>query len=178
MARRNGCCVPRDDIDEVDIGWVLKEGKYLCRKTPWCESQVSSLTAARSHSRIKHPADLPTAMETPVDNSNGMPHDFEYKEPLPSNTDVDLPDIHQEPENPDDAVCESRPEILFGLICLRFSISQKAMEVILELLKMKLDFSGVRDVASVLQSLKTAKSSNHRTCKACDREVHSADCDW
>jgi hypothetical protein len=124
----------------------------LCRKTPWCEIQVSSLTAAKSHSRTKHPTDLPTALDTPVDNSNGRPYDFEYKKRLPSNTDVDLPDIHQKPENPADAVCESRPEILFGLICLRFSIWQKAMEVILELLKMKLDFSEVRNVASVLQS--------------------------
>jgi hypothetical protein len=39
---------------------------------------VSSLIAARSLSRTKHPTDLPTAMETLVDNSTVMPDDFEY----------------------------------------------------------------------------------------------------
>ena len=74
----------------------------------------------------------------------------------------------------------SQPEILFGILCLRFAFSETAMDAVLELLKLNLDFSSVRSAADVLSGLETADIEDHTVCGNCGIDLigETSVCAW
>jgi hypothetical protein len=184
MSSAKGCCVPLDDVKEVDDLLDYEQEGFSCLL---CGRILSSKTAGRHHVRNTCIHRRPTPSSSSVVQQLPQPSilDNLLNDVEPMNRDIDSGEPSNKwlnAENPNfiPRNSTSQPEILFGHICLRFSISQRAMKAILHLLKMNLDFSKVKDVASVLKSMKTPNSRVHRACKECDKELRSSEnaCNW
>ena len=70
----------------------------------------------------------------------------------------------------------SRPEILFGIMCLRFSLTQNAMAAVLELLKLRLDFTKIKSIDEVLESLDVASMKAYKFCANCGTDLETGEC--
>ncbi|OQV13638.1 hypothetical protein BV898_12109 [Hypsibius exemplaris] len=75
---------------------------------------------------------------------------------------------------------QSYPLVLFGILCLKFSLPQKAMAAFLELLKLRADFSSVKSIEDILLSLEMSPMKVHIICRSCganlETDVCSIDC--
>jgi hypothetical protein len=70
---------------------------------------------------------------------------------------------------------QSYPEILFGILCLKFALPQKAMAGLLELLKLRPD-SDVKSVDQILNNLEISPMRTHKLCRSCGENLEFGGC--
>ena len=74
----------------------------------------------------------------------------------------------------------SSPAALIGIFCLKYALSGNAMSALLELIRLKLDVSGIKNVYQILSSITTAPVRLQSICKTCYCDLDVQDCsdDW
>ena len=92
-------------------------------------------------------------------------------------SDASMPPISTAAENIA-LLAFSQLEILLGIFCSRFALSENAMKAMLELLNLRLDFSHVKNVADVFRGLDSAAITNQNICETCKKDLNHSNCAW
>ena len=58
-----------------------------------------------------------------------------------------------------EATYPSNPATIVGIFCLKFALSRNAIEALIELLRLKMDVSEIKNVDQVLSSVTSARMS-------------------
>ena len=85
--------------------------------------------------------------------------------------ELDVDDLLHEAET-GETVAESFPAVLFGLIYIRFGFSEREADALLRLLKLNLDYSGIKNAQDVLRLVGVANATEHAACRECESEGH------
>ena len=56
------------------------------------------------------------------------------------------------------------PATIIGIFCLKFALSRNAIEALIELLRLKMDVSEIKNVDQVLSSMTSAHACLHNNC--------------
>ena len=71
---------------------------------------------------------------------------------------------------------ESSPESIIGIFWLKYALSQNAMKTLLEILRLKLDVSGIASIDNILKSATSAPVNLHTCCSNCQADLELGGC--
>lgn len=63
-----------------------------------------------------------------------------------------------------EATYPSNPATIVGIFCLKFALSRNAIEALIELLRLKMDVSEIKNVDQVLSSMTSTHACLHNIC--------------
>ena len=71
-------------------------------------------------------------------------------------------------------------KLIIGIFCLKFALSQRAMAALLELLRLNLDVSTIKNVGDLLSVFGASRPTSYETCPNCHVNLEISDCcdDW
>ena len=75
---------------------------------------------------------------------------------------------HQEPA--------SAPVVLIGIFCLKFALPEKDVKALLELLRLNLDVSCIKNVEHILEAIEGSCMNLHDSCRNCHADLAFGEC--
>ena len=167
--RNSGQFQAERSVAAIDSRLLKTATEFICKQC----LQVFPLTrtgnaqrSARRHVTTHLPDTLEhEKCEIPADTDEGgidQPYANDY-------ADMDIDDLlHAAEEN--QPINESFPAVLFGLLYIRFGFSKREADALLRLLKLNLNFSGVKNAKDVLKLVGVAEAVERAACRECDAE--------
>ncbi len=105
-----------------------------------------------------------------------LPDEDDEAEEQPNNLQNVLVDENFDFEPEDVYQADASPATLIGIFCLKYALSERAMKALLELLRLRLDVSSIKNVADILNSTGTPPVHVQNACANCHADLHLGNC--